>query len=440
MVHVCRIEAATRDARRLCGSTLVAVWLVACGDGASSPPDAAVPDAAVPDAAVPDADGSTRQDVARGSCVERNGAAEVTARDGFVEVCADADRHPRAVCGDGSPYRFSYRPAAGRSAGLLVYFRGGGNCTDYISCWGVDGVGGAGRRVSALTNETSSPELLPSLRRTFGLFDRVDPTALFPNFDVVYAPYCTGDGGLASREEVLVRPATASPTAPPTITTYFHGADNRRAVIDWASSRYRAPARLVVWGSSAGAYAAMGAIPELAEAFASVGDVTYWGEGGVGLGRASNATTTDETLARFDGQAGRRLIRFVQFSFVSDATQIDYAPPPIMGDEAMFRAELRRVLEARAARFPSNYRYVAVPGACHTLAMQPALYQAFRMTAGAWAPVTPTVRPNPALVFGGASLVDLVRAVTQGSGPFDAATRNLAPSWDASTDCPLPGR
>jgi hypothetical protein len=371
-------------------------------------------------------------------CEPRNDPELVRVRDGFVEVCADRTTHARAVCGDGTPFRFSYRRATGESAGLLVYFRGGGNCTDYVSCWGVDGRGGAGRRVSTLGNTRTAPEVLPELGRTFGVFDRVDVAALFPDFDVLYVSYCSGDGGLASTEETFSRPPEADASAPATITTYFRGIDNRRAALAWAAAEFVAPARVVVWGSSAGAYASLGAVPDIAAAWAAARDVTWWGEGGVGVGRASFDALFSDTLAQFDGEAGRRLVRFVQFSFTSDAMQVSYAPPPF-DSEAAFRAELRRTLEARAARAPRNYRYVAAPGRCHTLALEPALYQAFRRVGMGWQPVVPAARPNPELVFEGLSVVSSMREATRGSGPFDATFPNRSPDWSLASDrCELP--
>jgi len=295
-----------------------------------------------------------------------------------------------------------------------------------------------GRRVASLTNTRTSPEVLPAVMRTFGLFDRVDVAALFPDFDVLYVPYCSGDGGLQSTEQTFVRPPEALPSAPGTITTYFRGIDNRRAALAWVMGRVAAPARLVVWGSSAGSYASMGALPDIVEAWPSVGDVTWWGEGGVGVGRPSFSTLFSDTIARFDGQSGRRLVRFVQFSYASDATQVDYAPPPFQ-TEPTFRAELRRVLEERAANAAGHYRYVAVPGRCHTLALEPSLYQAFQRVGMGWQPVTPAVRPNPELVFNGVSLVSLIRQATRGTGRFDMAFPNLAPDWSVgSTRCELP--
>jgi hypothetical protein len=369
------------------------------------------------------------------TCVERNAPDEIAARDGFVEVCAPLD-HPRAVCGDGSPYRFSYRPAEGESAGLLVYFRGGGNCTDYISCWGTDGLGGAGRTVSTLENDRPSPEVLPALGRTYGFFDRVDPTALFADFDIVYASYCTGDAGLKSTEEVFERPAEADPDAPATKTTYFRGIDNRRAVLDVASTLFPSPKRLAIVGSSAGSYAAMGAVPEAVVAFSTVADVSYYGEGGIGVGRPEYDDLVGETLAAHDGIDGRPLVRFVQFSFDVDATQSDYAPLPYSTDPLAFRDEVLALVAAREASYPGHYRSLVWPGTCHTLGNNPALYQAFEKVGSKWAPVVPPVRPNPVLVQGGVSLVDAIGALVRGGGamPFES----VVPDAPGST-CALPG-
>lgn len=427
---------------------LVAVCLgVGCGVPPGGADGGAEPDAgpmqlddagASMDAGVP-FDAGREVDAGSPPCVARNTPADLAARDGFTEVCADPLQHPRAVCGDGTPYRFSYRRATGPSAGLLVFFRGGGNCTDYLTCWGVDGQGGAGRTVGTLSNSRSAPEVLPTLRRTFGLFDRVEPTALFADFDVLYVPYCSGDGGLQSTEQTFTKPLSANPGAPDEKVTFFRGLDNRRAVLAWARSFFQAPPRLVIWGSSAGSYSSLGAMPELADAWPSVADVTWWGEGGVGVGRDGFGAMLSDVLTRFDGKAGRRLVRFVQFTYTSDAEQQQFAPPPYTGDEPRMRAELRRLLEARAASAPDSYRFIAVPGTCHTLALQPALYQAFQRTGSGWQPVVPAVRPNPELVFSGVSLVARMRQATRGSGPFDATFPSLSPDWSmASTRCELP--
>ncbi len=357
-----------------------------------------------------------------------------------MEVCADPLTQPRAVCGDGTTFRFAYRRAEGPSAGLLVYFRGGGGCTDYISCWGRDGQGGAGRRVATLENERSSPELLPVVRRTFGYFDQQDPSALYADFDILYVPYCTGDGGLASREVTFTRPADADPSAPETRTTYFHGLDNRAVVVDFAARTFGTPSRLVIAGSSAGAYASLGAVPDLVAAFPGVADVAYHGEGGVGVGLPNQQTLVQQVVGGHDGQQGRPYVRFVQFSFESDAIQQNFAPPPYTQEPAAFRAELRRLVQARAAAFPDNYRYYLLPGTCHTLALQVALYQEFTRTGAMWRPTMPAVRPNPVLVEDGLPFVEYLRGLDRGSGPFGATHPNVGPDEGVvSGECPLPG-
>jgi len=178
-------------------------------------------------------------------------------------------------------------------------------------------------------------------------------------------------------------------------------------------------------------------VPEIVTAFAGVTDVTYYREGGIGVGRPSYEALGDETLAAHDGQSGRPLVRFVQFSFDADATQRDYAPAPYTTDPAAFRAELLRLVAAREAAHPTSYRSLVWSGTCHTVASSVALYQAFENVGGRWAPVMPAVRPNPALVEGGVSLVDAIRAVTRGAGPL--AIDSAAPTA-VGTDCALPSR
>jgi hypothetical protein len=212
--------------------------------------------------------------------------------------------------------------------------------------------------------------------------------------------------------------------------------DNRRAVIDAAVTRFPAPARLVVAGSSAGSYAALGAVPELAVAFAEVGDVAYFGEGGIGVGRPSYSALFADTLAAHDGAEGRPLVRFLQFSFDLDATQQDYAPAPFDTDADAFRAELVRLVDEREAAHPGHYRSFVATGTCHTVANNPALYQAFERTAGRWAPVVPALRPNPVLAPGGVSLVETLRAFTRGAGPL--AFDSVRPAA-VGTECALPG-
>ena len=442
-----------------CRTLLLIAWVaVACsGERATSdldvtpgdlPPGEARPvdDTAASDEGreAPSAEGAewvADADVVTGKqCAADNSPGAVAARDGFLEVCADPSRYPDAVCGDGSPYRFSYRPAQGASQGLLLYFRGGGACNDYVSCWGIDGKGGAGRRVSTLENDVNTaPAVLPVLQSTLGIFFLAEPLNPLRAYDQVHIAYCTGDAGLRDDTEVLARPPEADADAPQSITTHFHGRDNLLFALDRARELFANPHAIVMFGSSAGSHAALSAVPMVDERWPDPQTpLAFYSEGGVGVGLETIDQAVLDTIAAFDGQGGRRLVRFAQFSFISDKTQRSFAPTAWQDPQA-FQAGLKALLEARAAANPGNYRYFALPGTCHTLAQNVALFQQFTNASGSWKPVLPAVRPNPDLAEGGVALTDWLTALVT-SPSFDASLANVAGDFaTVATTCPVPG-
>jgi hypothetical protein len=424
--------------------------IVACGSvGGSAPPgasDAEPPREVVAEAGAEPVDSGAPTEggaAPSGPCNADNSPSAVAARDGFLQVCADPATNPEAVCGDGTPYRFSYRPANGPSQGLLVYFKGGGNCTDYVSCWGKDGKGGEGRRVGTMENTRhTEPYVLPPSAgsRTFGYFDRVEATSPFAAFDAVYVSYCTGDGGIGTPRIVdLARPSGADPSAPAVIRTYFHGEHNVKVAVAFAKQQFPQPKRVTIVGSSAGAYASLTAVPLVVSAYAGQElPIAYYGEGGLGVGRASYIDEGNAIIGRYNGTLGNPLVRFTQFTHISDERQVEYAPPAYATPSA-FQAAARALMESRAAANPMNYRYFAVDGACHTVAQTPALYQQFAVVAGKLAPKIPAVRPNPDLSVQGTNLVEWVGALVGGNGPFGAELPNRAGDWTTiSTVCNLP--
>ena len=410
--------------------------LLACSTASTMPLDAEMSDTAVDATTPPDAGEEPESDAGTPDCIENNSPSAVAARDGFVEVCVDRVRFPDAVCGDGSTYRFTHRPAEGVSEGLLLYFRGGGFCNDYVSCWGNDGQGGMGRRVGTMTNdENTAPNVNPTLARTVGIFDREDPAAAFANYDVVHVSYCTGDIGAGSERVVLTRPPDADPDAPASIPTFFHGAYDVAAALALAAEEYPRPGRLVVYGSSAGSYSSSRALPEALVAFPDVEDLVWIGDGAAGVGRDA-IDDLEANLVRFDGVRDR-LVRFAQFSFQSDAMQIDFLPDGF-GDEPEFRAELRERLESRAAAAPDRYRFFAPSGSCHTIAQTVALYRQFATTGGRFGPVVPEVRPNPDLSIDGVPVDGWIGAIVRGSGTYESDVSNHAADWALPRlDCPI---
>ncbi len=408
-------------------------WVLGCTTAPASGPDGGADAAADGGGEMRDA---AADDAGAADCVADNAPDAVAARDGFLEVCVDRERFPDAVCGDGTTYRFSYRPADGPSEGLLLYFRGGGLCNDYVSCWGRDGLGGEGRRVGTMTNdENTAPSVVPALGGTIGIFDREDPDAFFARFDVVHVAYCTGDTGGGTQRIDLARPPEADPSAPASIPTFFHGAYDVAAAIAWTRETFPRPTRLVVYGSSAGSYASSRSLPDVLAAYPEVADLIWIGDGGAGVGRTSPGDL-DAHLARFDGSTDR-LVRFAQFSFQSDATQVDFLPTG-SGGEPEFRAGLREIVEARNLAAPDRYRSFTPPGTCHTIAQSAALYRQFTTAGGRLTPVVPEVRPNPDVTLDTVAVTEWLRSITRGSGPFGPDVRSHAGDWTVPRlDCPL---
>lgn len=370
-------------------------------------------------------------------CIEDNAPASITARDGFIEVCASPATDPDARCGDGSPFKFTLRPATGTSRGLLLFFRGGGACDDYLGCWGVDGRGGVGRRVTTLSN---TKDIGPAfgMGKSVGIFDTTEANNPFREYDQVHVSYCTGDYGEGTAKRTLTRPGTADPDAPSELDTYFHGDHNVRFALARAKARFASPARVVVYGEDAGGFAALHAVPQVVSTWPSVA-VSVITEGAMGVGEAMRDTQVRGLLSQYDGQAGRPLIRFGQFTFISDPVQRAAAPAAFQSPAA-FQAELRSVVNGRVAAGTSNYRGFAMDGACHTVALTPAYFLRFVLDAeNRLVPAQPFVRPNPDLTVSMVSFDAWVKALVEGSGAFTTDVVNLAGAWaTVGTSCMVP--
>lgn len=416
-----------------CGSTS------SIADGPTADIDAGA-DAAIDAPVVYDA-APASPDAGQTRCTVHNDDAQVAARGGFLEVCADPTTEPAAVCGDGSPYKWSYRPApTGSSQGLLVFFQGGGACSDYVSCWGEDGKGGTGRTVTTMSNDRAGAQLDPTTHQSGGILDLGTTANALVDYDVVFSPYCTGDLGQTSREEVLVRPASADPSAPAQILTYFHGRDNLQLAVAFAERTFASPPHVVIAGSSAGGYVGLAATPMVVAAYpAPATTFAYIGDAAAGIGLTSFDSSLDSIVSALDGTGTHRFARFVQFSFQADATQRTFAKPAYQ-PAAAFQAALQTELEGRASRHPTNYRYFAPPGTCHVVLQSPALYQKYvRAGDGTFVPASPPVMPNPDLTLDGVGLDAWLRAVVEGDGPFGADVADLAGPWGTVlASCPLP--
>jgi hypothetical protein len=140
--------------------------------------------------------------------------------DALVSTFATEDG-PR--CMRGAPFRASTREGA--SNDLLVFLQGGGACFSEF-CLAV----------------TAAPPGVPPI----AAFDRDEEANPFRDFDVAYAPYCDGS--------LFVGDADVDDDGDGTPDRFHRGLANLSATLNVAQEQFPAPDRVVLAGSSAGAY------------------------------------------------------------------------------------------------------------------------------------------------------------------------------------------
>lgn len=162
---------------------------------------------------------------------------------------------PGAICSNGSQYRFWYYDSP-TSNNLLISFEGGGACWDYATCSGQAGILGAAnpngiptdyitqfkaKYVSPLVNG-ADPGIPPFRSKT---------NIATNGFDMVYAPYCTGDVHVGNRVVTYTDPSGQQPP----ITFRHNGYNNSIAMLNYLRTRFPSINKLVVTGFSAGGVA-----------------------------------------------------------------------------------------------------------------------------------------------------------------------------------------
>ncbi len=136
------------------------------------------------------------------------------------------------VSGDGS--KTFIMVSRGSSNNLLVYFEGGGACTDYITCKFM---------VTTLHPEFSQSVLMSKL----GIFNRANPLNPFKDWTIVYIPYGTGDVHIGNRVMKYYFFKYSK-------TVYHVGYVNAVVAMRWIASQGNFE-KIVIAGSSAGGYA-----------------------------------------------------------------------------------------------------------------------------------------------------------------------------------------
>lgn len=168
----------------------------------------------------------------------------------------------------------------GKSKNLLVFFNGGGACWDDATCVASLALG---------DRPTYNPSILDanSPVDAGGIFDDKNKNNPFKNWSKVFIPYCTGDIHIGSSDQVYTDKTgliTSHPNTP--VIIKHHGFDNFMAVREWLKKKFNAKqhkiAKLMVTGSSAGAYGAELNFPYLQSAFPKV-NATLFSDAGEGV-------------------------------------------------------------------------------------------------------------------------------------------------------------
>lgn len=156
-----------------------------------------------------------------------------------------------ASCGNGTPYRFFVNRttnAANKNKTVIV-FEGGGACWEQNTCLGKGGL-------LAASNPNGVPKNYMSSGANLAFFGYATPfstrTPLLQkvqtqNWNIVYAPYCTGDVHTGNRV------GTYNDADPKNPLTYHHkGGLNGEAMANWLGTYMSKPDHLLVTGFSAG--------------------------------------------------------------------------------------------------------------------------------------------------------------------------------------------
>ncbi len=166
------------------------------------------------------------------------------------------------VCARDTPYNFLVHKTD-NTDDLVLFFDGGGACWNQLTCR-EDG----GTFSDAADTLDSIPEGgLP------GMFEFDNPLNPVADFNVVFIPYCTadihvGDAVVAYNDDLSIQ---------------HNGATNSQVVLDWVFANYAPEGRVLVTGSSAGAYGAIYHLPAVLDAYNETANVIHFGDAGVGV-------------------------------------------------------------------------------------------------------------------------------------------------------------
>ena len=146
-------------------------------------------------------------------------------------------------CAVDPDYRFFVRRAAPDR--LLVFFQGGGACTDARTCDPdagptIDG----GPAFKPTANVAPPPQS--------GIFDLAHRDNPFAEYSMVFVPYCTGDLHLGARDTTYTIEDARGTRQ---FLIKHRGQANAMSALEWTYANLPAPREIFVTGTSAGGYA-----------------------------------------------------------------------------------------------------------------------------------------------------------------------------------------
>lgn len=316
--------------------------------------------------------------------------AETAQATGWVQVTPPPTRLDgrlyQATCSEAAgtdpAYRFWFR--RGTADGLVIFFDGGGACWDDITC-------AIPRRREAERDDDGfyKAELIPTDTpdRFNGIFDLSNPRNPVRDWSFVYVPYCTGDVHSGSNTATYTDPDTGAP-----YRIEHRGADNFRVVLNWMKDNVSQPQRILVAGSSAGAYGASTHYARIRAAFPR-GQALMFGDAGQGVmtqafldqrntswrfalprevfSRNARLTPDTDIVARLAARYPRD--RFAQYTTAHDITQSSFYA--LMGAEnACMAWTSAMVTDLEERQRADNFRSYLASGETHSILRTPRFY------------------------------------------------------------------
>lgn len=181
------------------------------------------------------------------------------------------------ICLYGTDYRVYVRP--GTSNNVLFYLEGGGGCWNDDTCWN-------DTRAKIDANPLAPLDLFP------GVFQRLEPSNPFTDWNIVYVPYCDGSvfagDNIADYEQGRV---------------WHRGVSNLSTGVDVMKSLFPNPDKIVVSGSSAGGFGTLSGYGVMRVAYPS-SEILVLNDSGPGI------QNQDDAEARNDRESNWRLAQF----------------------------------------------------------------------------------------------------------------------------------